>query len=311
MGTLSGIVSIASTHEFSQLAIDKAVIHVLESSDFKPSTPDNIVIKVNLRYYWDASTGETTDPRVVSALIDYLRHHFGKTVDITIAEADASAMRTKYAFKMLGYEQLARDKHVRLMNLSQGDRVTKEVLVNNRSYRLPVAQQLLDTDLLINVPKLRTHRLVTISCGLKNLFGAIARPRKVAYHSHLNEIIVAINKILHPQLTLIDGIIALGRHPVKLGVVLASTDRFAIDYVAAKVMGYNPRGIKHLQLAEKEGLGDSARLTIIGNNDLSVYSNKFPRENYTIYNLKWELQLAVLNLYLKLTDDTRPPVLDS
>ncbi|GAH40980.1 unnamed protein product [marine sediment metagenome] len=61
-------------------------------------------------YYWDASTGETTDPRIVSSIIDSLRNRFGDNVDICVVESDASAMRTKYAFKVLGYDKLCEEK---------------------------------------------------------------------------------------------------------------------------------------------------------------------------------------------------------
>jgi uncharacterized protein (DUF362 family) len=220
-------------------------------------------------------------------------------------------MRTKYVFKMLGYERLAERKKVRLINLSECERVEKEVVVNHRKIVLPVAQPMLDADLLINVPKLRTHRLVTISCGLKNLFGAIAKPRKVTYHPHLNEVIVGINKVLKTDLTVIDGIIALGKLPIKMGLVLASVDQLAADYIAARVMGYDPHRITHLELARKEGVGNSIDIMIKGVEDLDRFSKIFPKENYFLFNLLWELELGVLNAYLKITGDTRPPVLDS
>ena len=56
---------------------------------------DRILIKPNLCYYWDYSTGQTTDPRVVSAIIDVIRERVGNDVDICVAESDASAMKTR------------------------------------------------------------------------------------------------------------------------------------------------------------------------------------------------------------------------
>ncbi len=304
-------VSVVHTQDQTEDSIKRATFEAIDNSGFDvPEKVDSVFLKVNLRYYWDASTGETTDPRVVSAIIDYLREHGGRHVDITIAEADASAMRTKYAFKMLGYEKLAEGKNVRLVNLSQCERVEKEVIVNNKKIVLPIAQPMLDADLLINVPKLRTQRLATISCGLKNLFGAIAEPRKVTYHPHLDEVIVGVNKILRPALTVIDGFIALGKWPIKMGLVLASVDQLAADYIAARVMGYDPHRITHLELARKEGVGKSAEITINGVKDLTRFSKIFPRENYFLFNQLWNLKLTALNAYLKLTNDTRPPVLD-
>jgi len=305
------VVSVVHTEDLTADGIRNATFKAIESSGFRIlENISSVMLKVNLRYYWDYSTGETTDPRVVSAIIDYIYEHCGREVDIMIVEADASAMRTKYAFRILGFEKLAEKKSVRLINLSKCKRVEKEVSVNHYKFRLPIAQPMLDADLLINVPKLRTHRLVTISCGLKNLFGAIAKPRKVTYHPRLNEVIVGINKLLKPDLTLIDGIIALGKWPVKMGLILVSTDRLAADYVAAKIMGYNPHRITHLMLAEKEGIGTCTDIIINGVKELTGFSRIFPRENYFIFNLLWELKLTALDAYLKLTKDTRPPVLD-
>ena len=304
-------VSVVHTEDFSEEGLRNATFDAIDKSGFKfPKGINSAMLKVNLRYYWDSSTGETTDPRIVSAIIDYIRHRCDDGIDIILAEADASAMRTKYAFRMLGYEKLAQRKRVKLVNLCECEKVEKHVEVNGRKFSLPVAKEMLDADLLINVTTLRTHRLTTISCCLKNMFGAIAVPRKIVYHPHLNEVIVGINKLIKPHLAVVDGIISLGKTPIRMGLVLVGKDQLAVDFVAAKTMGYNPRRIRHLRLARKEGVGMLENIKIHGVEDLTKFSKIFPRENYFIFNLFWDLKLAALGAYLKLTKDTRPPVLD-
>ena len=59
------------------------------------------------------------------------------------------------------------------------------------------------------------------------------------------------------DLCILDGIIVSGIQPRKLGLVMASRDPVAIDAAAAKIAGINPRTIRYLQLAEKEGLGNT------------------------------------------------------
>ncbi|NIV43552.1 DUF362 domain-containing protein, partial [Candidatus Bathyarchaeota archaeon] len=71
-----------------------------------------IAIKPNLCYYWKSTTGETTDPHLVEAIIDVLRMKC-KADEILIVESDATAVKAKYAFKALGYEKLARRKKVK------------------------------------------------------------------------------------------------------------------------------------------------------------------------------------------------------
>ena len=88
--------------------------------DDKITNYDEIFIKPNLMYYWDSSTGETTDPLLISLIIKKIFDVCGKDVNIKIIESDASAMRTKYSFKILGYEKLV-SKKVDLINLSQGE----------------------------------------------------------------------------------------------------------------------------------------------------------------------------------------------
>lgn len=90
------------TNSFTTEAISNTVSKAFDllDNDFNKEV-NSIIIKPNLCFYWDYSTGETTDPRVVSSVIDYLRDKIGANIEIYIAEADATAMRTKHAFKIL------------------------------------------------------------------------------------------------------------------------------------------------------------------------------------------------------------------
>ena len=106
---------------FSSHEIDSAVEKAIDNLNYDFSGINNVVIKPNLCYYWNASTGETTDSRVVCAVIKYVREKIGKDVNITVAEADASAMRTKFAFSILGYDELCQKNNVALKNLSEGN----------------------------------------------------------------------------------------------------------------------------------------------------------------------------------------------
>jgi uncharacterized protein (DUF362 family) len=174
-----------------------------------------VVIKPNLCYYWDAATGYTTDPRVVSGIIDWVRDRFGEDIEIKLVEADASAMRTHLAFLILGYEKLAREKRVELFNLSEGQSIVEKLIVNYKKMEFKVPKILKEADLFINVPKMKIMRITRITCAMKNIFGCIVFPRKIVYHPYLNEAIVGINKILKPHLTLVDGLVGLGRYPIK------------------------------------------------------------------------------------------------
>jgi uncharacterized protein (DUF362 family) len=282
----------------------------LDLIDFNPpSSVNTIAIKVNICYYWNASTGQTTDPLLVSALIDYVRETYGLDVEIKIAEADASAMQTKYAFPILGYTKLALQKKVELCNLSKDAVDEKEIFVNGQKIALKVPETLLKSDFFINVPKLKVMRATHITCAMKNLFGAIAFPRKVIYHNFLAETIIGINKILKPHLNVVDGIVALGRFPVKLNLIMAGTSTFAVDWVAAQVMGYSPSRIKFLKLGISEGLGKPANAVTVGEK-IEKFRESFPTENNAVARAKMRAQLSLLKIYSRISGDIIPPSIE-
>jgi len=286
-----------------------SISQVLDLIGFKSSASvKTVVVKPNLCYYWDASTGYTTDPRVVSGIIDYVREKFGD-VDIKVAEADASAMRTKYAFPVLGYDGLAKEKNVELFNLSNDVLLDKTVEVNGRKISFKVPKTLTKCDLFINVPKLKIMRATKITCAMKNIFGCIGFPRKIVYHKYLNEAIVGINKVLHPHLTIVDGLVGLGRFPVKLNLIMASNDVFSVDWVASQIMGYKPSGVKFLKLAVKEKVGDPDGLVTVGQNPRE-FAKVFPKEGFAATRYLWDAQFWLLNAYRRATGDILPPVLD-
>lgn len=235
---------------------------ILESLDligysFRNETK-NVVIKPNLCYYWDYSTGQTTDPKFIAALIDIIREEISPNADISVVESDASAMKCKHVFGMLGYEQLAKDYDVRLVNLSEDLRENVQVTAGKLSLKLPVAKTILQADLKINVPKIKyTMDPIKLTCALKNIFGCIPFPRKSRYHSRLGETIVAANKAMRFDLCVIDGNIVSGVQPRRLGFVMTSRDPVAIDAAAAKIAGLNPNRIRYLQLAKQERLGST------------------------------------------------------
>ena len=301
--------SIVRTSEQAQ-EINSSITKSLDLIGFQLSkTVKSVVIKPNLCYYWDASTGYTTDPRIVSGIIDYVREKCGEDVEIKVAEADASAMRTKHVFPVLGYDKLAKEKKVELFNLCDDVLVDKTVHVNGRDISFKVPSVLLKSDLFINVPKLKIMRITKITCAMKNIFGCNGFPKKLVYHKFLNEAIVGINKVLHPHLTIVDGLVGLGRNPIKLNVVMASTDTFSIDWVASQIAGYKPSGVKFLKLAKNEKLGDPKGIVTVGENPKEI-AKLFPKEGFVASKHVWGIQFWLLSTYRRLTGDIIPPVIE-
>ena len=271
-------VSFAKIKSNSKDSIKQAILESLNLIEYSLKKEiRNVVIKPNLCYYWDYSTGQTTDPRFVAALIELIRERTSPETNISIVESDASAMKCKYAFKMLGYEKLSNDYHVKMVNLSEEPTTMREVNAGNQKFNFAVPHIIEDADLKINIPKIKyTIEEIKITCALKNLYGCNPYPKKFKYHSKLGETIVALNKAMKFDLCIIDGNIVSGVQPQILGLVMASEDPVAIDAAAAKIAGVNPGSMKYLKLAAKEGLG---RTTFVEKGfPLNYFKIRYPKK---------------------------------
>jgi len=259
--------------------IKKSIEESLDLIDYKfPKNIKNVAIKPNMCYYWDYSTGQTTDPKFVAAIIEMLREKISPNLNISIVESDASAMKCKYAFKMLGYEKLANDYKVKLVNLSEDSSDTIQVTAGKQSFKLMIPETIRKADLKINVPKIKyIMEPIKLTCALKNIYGCNPYPKKYKYHSRLREAIVAINKAMKFNLCIIDGNIVSGIQPRKLGLVMASKDPVAIDVAAAEIAGINPKTIKYLQLAKNEGLGNTTYIP--KGEPINQFKKAYPRKN--------------------------------
>ena len=282
-------------------AFTKSEIHIKKS--------DSIIIKPNLCYYWDASTGQTTSPQLVGALIEFIRNRLGNDPEILIGEADASAMKTKHAFRMLGYEDLAKEKEVELINLSNKPVEEMQTKVGSSDMKLSFSKKLLDTNIIINVPKLKYHRLPKVTCAMKNIFGAIAKPHKYSYHSNLSKVIVAANKIIQSDLILVDGLVGLGEYPKIMKTLLIGQDVLSVDSACSRIMGFKPGSVEYLKIAKMEKMWAENESKIVGEASLEELKRSFPSVNYQKQRIIWGLQLWMVNTYSKIVGDTIPPML--
>jgi uncharacterized protein (DUF362 family) len=273
------LVSLVHTKESNQDSFEKAIERSLSLIQFNFKIGcKRVVIKPNLCYYYDYSTGETTDPKFVSALIDVLRENLSSNPEIFVVESDASAMKCRYVFKMLGYEKMTKEKGVTLVNLSKEENKNVEINILDKHFRFSIPQTIYRSDLLVNVPKIKYMGGPKITCALKNIYGCNAYPKKFIYHTRLNEAIVGINKLIKTNLVVVDGIIVNGIGTKRLGLVMASEDPVAIDTAASRIIGLNPKSVKHIALASKEGIGNLG--FIQKGESLTYFKDLFPRKRF-------------------------------
>lgn len=286
------ILSLVSLIRVNDSDVTKAIENSLNHINFEfPKKVENIIIKPNLCYYWDYSTGQTTDPKFVASLIDVIRNKTSWDVNISIVESDASAMKCKHAFKFLGYEKLARTYGVKLVNLSDDKSQRVQVTVKDERLEFMLPETIRNADLQISVPKIKYMGYTKISCALKNIFGCNPEPKKFRYHVKLDEAIVALNKIMKFHLHILDGLIVAGSRPTRLDLVMASQDPVALDSAAAQIAGVNPKTVHHITLANKEGLGN-IMYTPKGENPKD-FAKKFPRKKLKDKMLASAYKLAV------------------
>ncbi len=207
-----------------------------------------------------AEKGIVTHPVFVEVVLGLLK---AVAADITVGDDIQS---TGDGFQVSGYSQMCRRAGVRLINL----RETGFVETACRGHFLEkvyLSKTLLDADVIINLPKLKTHSLCVFTGGVKNIYGAIPGSLRRRFHGEyarnddFSQVVVDIFSTARPQLTIMDGIIAMeGEGPAagslrRLGVILASPDAVALDVVATKIIGLNPMDIYTTRYSAERGLG--------------------------------------------------------
>jgi uncharacterized protein (DUF362 family)/Pyruvate/2-oxoacid:ferredoxin oxidoreductase delta subunit len=133
-----------------------------------------------------------------------------------------------------------------------------------------IARPVLEADLLINLPKIKTHSQTLYTGAVKNLFGVIPGERKMEVHirapgaQDFGRELVNLLELVTPALTIQDGIHGqegngpgAGGTPHAYGCLAASTDPVALDTVIAQAMGFGPGAVLHLVQAGARHLGVS------------------------------------------------------
>jgi uncharacterized protein (DUF362 family) len=226
-----------------------------------------ILIKPNYLNDKHPSTGVTTDSRVIEGVVKFLKMH--KFENLVIGEGSGFA-DTFEAFNVAGVDKVAERWNVKLIDLNEDEFVEVQPPNPLSLKKIKVARTAMDST-IVSVPKLKPHRIATVTLSLKNMMGALANKGTMHRGMSLSENIADLASILKPSLAVIDGIIAGQGHengcdPIEMNLVIAGTDPVAVDAVGAAVMGVEPTQVKHLVLAEKKGIGmaNLSGITILG-----------------------------------------------
>jgi len=227
---------------------------------FDISDGQNIAIKINLCDFRMPETGAVTNPLFLDATLSYLRSSFER-LKIFVVESDATVARPDLLIQWLGFKPILEKYDAKYVNLTKEKTTT--IHIKGRYFQeFKVPNIIADSDYFISMAKLKTCLLTKISCSLKNQFGCVPIPRKIRFHTNLDDVIVDANLAMRPDYCIVDGIVGMGGvkgpdlgTPIKSNVVVTGRDPVSVDSVCAKIMGFNPYFIGHVRKAQRAGIG--------------------------------------------------------
>jgi uncharacterized protein (DUF362 family) len=246
------------------------VFRALDLIDYQSALAgfSKVLIKVNFITTMTWETGATTDPIVVEALIQRLKP---LPVEIYVVESDATMTNADKAFDATGMTALCNKYAVEHLNLCCVKDKVKIKIPNGEALKDITVPSIVTDSAIISAAKMKTHMATKVTLGMKNMFGLLPDKLKFKYHiMGINGVIVDINSVLKPHLTVIDGFIAMeGRgptdgDPVKMNVIVAGKDPVATDATGARLMGIDPTEISHIRRAYQRGLGNIDNIEVVG-----------------------------------------------
>jgi len=259
-----------------------------------------VLLKPNLLSATDLEHAVTTHPAIVQAVAELVQQAGGT---VLIGDSPAGPVEVTHSvWQKSGMAEVATRVGATLVPF---DGVAWKQL-NGRDYLL--ARPVFDADLVINLPKLKTHTLVLYTGAVKNLFGTVPGTRKREHHlrapgtREFSQVLVDILELVRPGLTLMDGVLGqegngpgVGGTPRRYGCLAASTDPVALDVVLSQAMGYRPGEIMHLAQAGARGLGcsDSDAIRIEGDKGVLNFGRiTLPKPRWYFNAPAWSGRLA-------------------
>jgi len=255
---MKSTISISFSHyEDAFENLQRALTHI---PPLNLSNYDTVIIKINMCDARLPETGAITHPLFLDAVIRYLRTYY-ENLRIFVVESDATVVIADKFIRWFGYVPVLQKWNAEFINLSR-QKIVERNLDGRYFKKIPIPGLFDKPNFFITMPKLKTNPLPTITCCLKNQFGCLPAPEKNIFHPHLDDVIVDVNKTIHPDLCLVDGIIAMGGTwgpafgvPIPLNTIICSPDPVAADAFGARLMGFNPWLIGHIRKSASSGLG--------------------------------------------------------
>ncbi|MBF0459027.1 MAG: DUF362 domain-containing protein [Nitrospirae bacterium] len=287
-----------SAYEYAKLRKDvfEMMASIEETSSVRISAGARVLIKPNLLASAPPDKAVTTHPLIIKAAAEYVLE---KGAHPQVSDSHASFAKFSNLIEDCGVAGALNGLPVEIKEFT----VSKKVLSTrngnkftpaSRYNTLELAEDALAADVIINLPKLKTHTQMGLTLAVKNLFGCVVGRRKPQWHLNLGEdkelfagLLVTIYSALRPEINIIDGILSMegdgpgsGGIPRQLGVIMGSGSAVALDMAVCRMLGLGRMALPTNKAAYDMGLNDE--FTISGEMK-SVENFIFPTPSGVIF----------------------------
>lgn len=261
------LVSIVKASQYDRTTVAKALEETFENLGgvekyIKPGM--KVALKANLLMKKKPEEAATTHPVLVGELARIIKNAGAEVLIIDSPGGPYTRSRLEDIYIGTGMKEIADEVGAQL------NYDTSEVEVQNPDgkyiKKLSILKPLVEADLVINLPKLKTHGQMVYTGAVKNMFGAIAGITKVEYHFNMKEYsrfadtLIDIFLSVKPTLNIMDAIIGMegagpsAGVPKEIGVILASENAFNLDMAAVNIVNIDPKKVPILKNSIERGL---------------------------------------------------------
>ena len=223
-----------------------------------------VLLKPNLVEPMRGSPQMTTHPAMVVATAEVFRR---EGAEVTVGEAPGHVRDTEMALIEARLAGALHEARLPFADMNyQESRFVRNACGLSKLPGFFFPQAVAEADLIVSMPKMKTHHWVGVTLSMKNLYGTLPGckygwPKNVLHYNGIPETVVDINASLPTTIAVIDGIECMeGDGPIlgtakQMGLVVVGSDRLATDATCARIMGFEPALVPYLGLAYQAGLG--------------------------------------------------------
>ncbi len=310
-------VSIARCRSYDKKDLRKAIsdcVSLLGGFSKFLNPGSRIVIKPNFLLAAAPEKAVTTHPLFIEAVIESITAVTGNSKNILIADSFGPGV----PYNKAGMKRVYEATGVSDVAKRTGCRLNYSTEYESLSYRqgrvikkIEIIKPVIEADVIINLPKFKTHNLTVITGAVKNMYGVVPGFTKVGYHLRFSEIkkfcgmLLDIATFTGPALNIMDGITGIegegpGRSgtPRKVGLILASDDPISMDIVMSRIMNIDRKLVTFFEILDewKDESYREENIEILGEklSDIIIDDFKLPKS----IGQKKLLENAFINTYI-------------